>query len=173
MKNLPGVDWSRSISNVALAYFVNSRNLHDAVTDLCLAGFRSDAINVSGLMSGLGRESPEVVRSAATAAFAEEHTLRWRVRRFRVHDRHRRGADQISGDDKDSFAFPNPECTWIDLSDVLAQMNVSPGMVELLRSDTRSERTFMLVDAQGRVDEASAILQVNGGLLRTEYLYPA
>ena len=173
MMNILLVPSLRNVSNVALAFFVNPRNLHDAATDLCLAGFKADAINVTGLIHGLGLESPETARSAATAAFAEEHTLRWKMRRFLVHDRQRRGADQMSGDDRDSVGFPNPECNWIDLSSVLAEMNVSRSIVELLRIDTRSERTFMLVDAQDRVDEASQILQMNGGELRTEYLHSA
>ncbi|MGF7178782.1 hypothetical protein [Tunturiibacter psychrotolerans] len=173
MMNLLLVPSSRTVSNVALAYFVNPRNLHDAATDLCLAGFKADAINISGLFHGFGIENPEAARSAATAAFAEEHTLRWKMRRFLIHDRQRRGADQMSGDDRDSVGFPNPECTWIDLSGVLAEMNVPWSVVQLLRTDTRSERTFLLVDAEDRVDEASQILQMNGGELRTEYLYSA
>jgi len=52
-------------------------------------------------------------------------------------------------------------------------MNVPWSVVQLLRTDTRSERTFLLVDAEDRVDEASQILQMNGGELRTEYLYSA
>jgi hypothetical protein len=169
--NILIVPSSRTVSNVALAYFVNPRNLHDAATDLCLAGFKADAINITGLIHGYGLESPEAARSAATAAFAEEHTLRWKMRRFLAHDRQRRGADQMSNDDRDSVGFPNPECTRIILSSVLAEMKVSHSIVELLRTDTRSERTFMLVDAEDRVAEASSILQMNGGELRTEYLY--
>jgi hypothetical protein len=44
---------------------------------------------------------------------------------------------------------------------------------KLLQRDTRSMRTFMLVDAKERVAEASEIMQQNFGPLRTEFLYSA
>lgn len=171
MMNIPGLSSSRNVFNVALAYFANPRNLHDASTDLCLAGFNVNSINVSSLMGGARPLSAGTEKSRALADQVEQHTWRWRMRRFMVHDRQRRGADQISGEDCDPLAFINPECPRIDLCAVLAGMNVPEATVELLRGDTQSERTFMLVDAQDRVFEASNILQANRGQLRTDYLY--
>lgn len=170
MKNPLAAPSSRNITNIALAYFVNPRNLHDAATDLCSAGFRSDAINITGLMNSLDPGTRSPTSSTATNTLVDQHTWRWRVHRFLAHDRRRRGADQITGDDRDPLAFTNPKCNRIDLGVVLAQMNVSHAIAELLQSDTRSERTFMLVDAQDRVIEASDILQRNAGQLRTDYL---
>lgn len=170
MKKLLAESPSRNVSNIALAYFVNPRNLHDAATDLCSAGFRSDAINVTGRLNSFNPDVHKSIASTDSDTSVDQHTWRWRMRRFLVHDRHRRGADQISGDDRDPFAFSNPHCNRIDLSIVLAEMNVSSAISELLQNDTRSERTFMLVDAQDRVIEATEILQRNAGQLRTDYL---
>jgi hypothetical protein len=173
IKNLLADMSSRNVSNIALAYFVNPRNLHDAATDLCSAGFRSDAINITGRLNSLSLNIRKSTASTDNDTSVDQHTWRWRVRRFLVHDGHRRGADQISGDDRDPLVFLNPQCNRIDLRVVLAQMNVTDAIAELLQIDTKSERTFMLVDAQDRVSEASEILQRNAGQLRTDYLLSA
>lgn len=147
----------RSKTNVCLAYFVDLRNVHDAATDLCLAGFVESAINITEHLVGR-----DVTMSA--------HSWRWRIRRYLAHDRHRRGADQITGDASDPHAFTNPVCTHISLGLVLAQLEVSQAVIDLLQRDADHNRIFMLIDAVGRVREASRILQRNRGQLRTEFL---
>jgi hypothetical protein len=173
MKEHLGIPYSRNVTNVALAYFTNPQNLHDAATDLCLAGFSADEINTTGLVGGIEPNKKLSKLLVPASAPNEQHTWRWRLRRFLAHDRRRRGADQMVGDDRDPFAFTNPDCIRIDLSIVLAQMNVPQIVFDLLQRDTVSRRTFMLVDAKDRVAEASEIMQQNFGQLRTEFLYSA
>lgn len=172
MKNDLGIPSSRNVRTVALAYFMNPRNLRDAATDLCLAGFSTRAINITDLSNGIKLKNP-LTSLTPDLASDDKHTLRWRLRRFLAHDRHRRGADQISGNNPDPNAFTDPECIRMDLGVVLAQMNVPQAVVDLLERDTMSERTFMMVDAKDRVAEASEIMKRNFGQLRTDYLYSA
>ena len=151
----------RSIHNIALAFFINPRHMRDAATDLCLAGFLAKGIGIAGPRPDATTES--------TGDSADQHTWRWRARRFMSHDTHRRGADQMSGDDP-TPANADPRCPEIDLWDVLAGMKISPGIVRLLKEDLSSDRVYLLVDAEDRVNEATRIMQWNSGLMRTEYL---
>jgi hypothetical protein len=161
---------NRSVSNVALAYFMNARHLHDAATDLCSAGFLPGAINItqsapSGVLSFL-KDRDRARRLDAL----DQHTWLWRTKRFLAHDVHRRGADQISGDDAVEQNFKNPTCAPMDFEAVLSAMSVSPIVAALLLRDLRDDRVFVLVDAEGRVEEACSILKINSGHMRTEYL---
>ena len=170
MPQLSPVALSRNVFNVALAYFMDARFLHDAASDLCDAGFQPGMINVAVPAKKMRATEPQYEDLMGRIAAVEEHTWGWITKRSMAHDRHRRGADQISGDDSMPTNYPNPLCPRIDLGTVLAAMNVSDGIVWLLEKEITSDRVFMLVDASGRVDEASAILKQNGGRLRTDYL---
>ncbi len=160
---------SRTIDNIALAYFPSPENLHDAARDLCIAGFEGPQINIAA--------SPRQDQIALSVALDQPlqnaigaHTFRWRLNRLHVHDRQRRGADQIRGVNRLPPEGINPTCSTLDLARALQALAVSRDVIFLLQLDMKDKGTFLLVDAPHRVDEASAIMSLNAGYLRTQYL---
>ncbi len=159
---------SRTPENIALAYFANAAGINDAVRDLCIAGFPADHINIA---LPLAQEtSIEVKDSEPLPNAIGTHSFRWLLNRMRGHDRHRQGADQMSGLDPTPPEGENPTCSTLNLEVALTAMGVQPVVVALLRQDMRSYGTYMLIDALDRVEEATFILDANAGYIRTEYL---
>lgn len=155
----------RTIDTIALAYFAHSNHLHDAVRDLCSAGFAADHINISGTLGQeMGGDGPEAGASLPNAIGA--HSLRWSFDRMRKHDRNRSGADQMSGLNPTPSEGLNPTCSVLDLASVLKALAVPQDVVWLLEQDVRKQGSFVLVDAPQRVEEASVILSGNAGYLR-------
>lgn len=159
----------RTIDNVALAYFSDPRRVSDSIRDLCTAGFAACNINIS-----LSKK-----QTAAMLAGAEDdslpnaigsHSVPWKWNRSWQHDRHRRGADQLSGLNPTPDEGANPTCYSFDLGVVLRAMHVPAQVITLLQSDAQTSGQFMLVDATNRVPEADRILDGNAGYLRTQYL---
>ena len=136
--------------------------------DLCSAGFPADHINIA--LPVAQEASVKVKDSEPLPNAIGAHSFRWLLNRMRGHDRHRQGADQMSGLDPTPSEGENPTCSTLNLEVALTAMGVEPVVIALLRQDTRSYGTYLLVDAPDRVEEATLILNANAGYIRTEYL---
>ncbi len=155
----------RTVHNVSLAYFVSRQNVSDATRDLVNAGFVGTSISISQ-----PAESDAPVQRQSLVNAIGDHSLRWQLHRARIHDRQRRGAHQMSGDDPVPTEAANPTCWTIDLATTLRALAVPVDTIALLQRDTLLKGMFMLVDAPDRVSEANDILSGNAGFLRTNYL---
>lgn len=159
---------ARTPDNVALAYFANAAGVNDSVRDLCIAGFPADHINIG--LPLVQETSVKIKDSEPLPNAIGTHSFRWLLNRMRGHDRHRQGADQMSGLDPTPSEGENPTCSTLNLEMALTAMGIQPVVIALLRQDTRSYGMHMLVDARDRVEEATLILNANAGYIRTEYL---
>ncbi len=159
----------RTVNNIALAYFMRPENLHDAVRDLCTANFQARDINISGFAAPGGPAAGTENYLPLPNAIGM-HSLRWSWKQSRVHDRYRRGADQINGRNPIPAEGQNPTCSTLDLPVALGALSVSREIIWLLEQDARKGAAFVLVDAKDRVDEAGTILSGNAGYVRTDYL---
>ena len=160
---------SRTIHNVALAYFESGRRVSDSVRDLCTAGFEAEDINVSQT-TAQGRQTPGAEGSSLGPKDLGAHSLRWLLHRFRAHDQHRRGADQMHGRNPTPSVPGDSMYATFDLHTALYAMHVPVEVIALLQQDMRDKGMFLLVDAHERVREAEGILTRNAGYIRTEYL---
>lgn len=159
---------ARTPENVALAYFANAAGVSDSIWDLCSAGFDAEYINIAlPVAEEAASRNPD---SEPLPNAIGVHSFRWLLGRMRGHDRHRQGADQMSGLDPAPGEGDNPTCSTLNLETALEAMGVEPTVIALLRHDTRSYGTYVLVDAADRVAEATLILNANAGYMRTEYL---
>ncbi len=160
---------SRTIENIALAYFAKQEHLHDAVRDLSNAGFDGPAINIAA-----SSRHDQVWNSVTLNKPLENaiggHTVRWLTDRLRAHDRHRRGADQMQGLNPLPPEGANPTCSALNLPQALRALCVPSDIIALLQLDMKHNGTFLLVDACDRVEEASDIMSANAGYLRHQYL---
>ena len=159
----------RTVNNIALAYFMRAENLHDAVRDLCTANFLASDINISGFAGPGGAAASPENRLPLPNAIGT-HSLRWSWKQSRVHDRYRRGNDQINGRNPIPAEKVSPTCLTLDLPVALSALSVSPEIIWLLEQDARKGAAFVLVDAKDRVEEAGTILSGNAGYVRTDYL---
>ena len=159
---------SRTIHNVALAYFSNRNSVSDSVRDLCTAGFEAGDISISFPLAQQGPN--QSVDETVLPAAIETHSLRWLWSRSRAHDRHRSGADQMKGRNPTPAEGANPTCFTLNLDLVLTAMCVPSQVIALLQKDVQHKGVFMLVDAADRVEEAGNIMDANSGYLRTQYL---
>ena len=163
------VSASRTVQNVALAYFSDLRGVSDSVRDLCTAGFAPASINISQSAAEQA-SSPTVDVGTPLHNAVGEHSKQWLWNRTLSHDWQRKGADQISGLNPLPSEGANPTCLAFDLQIVLTAMSVPAVVIGLLLHDVQRQGMFVLVDALDRVREAERILANNAGFLRTQYL---
>jgi hypothetical protein len=159
----------RTVANVSLAYFADYRGVSDSIRDLCTAGFEARNINISQ-SAAEQKTHPQAEAAGPLPNAIGAHSKLWLWDQYRKHDRQRSGADQMSGLNPTPSEGANPTCSSFNLQGALSAMHVPPVVITLLLRDVQSHGMFMLVDADGRVDEADSILDKNAGLIRTQHL---
>ncbi len=169
MPQSPSARNLRTIDTVSLAYFADRRRISDSVRDLCTAGFAARGINISQSLAQR-TINPQAEASEPLPNGIGAHSRLWLWKRSIAHDRHRRGADQMSGLDPAPLEGKNPTCSSFDLQSTLTAMFVPAVVIALLLRDMQNRGMFILVDAPGRVREADTILDRNAGYMRTQYL---
>lgn len=98
-----------------------------------------------------------------------KHSRLWLWKRAFAHDWGRKGADQLSGLNPVPPEGANPTCLALDLQRALAAMSVPAVVIDLLMADVQQQGSFVMVDADDRVQQAERILSSNAGYVRTKY----
>ncbi len=160
----------KALSEVALAYFINAKCVHDATTDLCRAGFRPEQIHITGVYPSYPPSTADprhLQKLSDEVANPSLHSHFWSMKDSFLHDQHRQGAEQLANENSKpaEVAPPTPA---INLHDKLATLGVAEETIWLIEHEVEADRIFMLVEAGHRVDEANYIMEHDCGQIRTE-----
>jgi hypothetical protein len=147
------------------AVFFNDASARDAIVDLKLAGFGSDAIGVA--LSEHGKQLENSGEHAFPSDLGGEHRMRWRLRHSFEHDLQTQGPGLSTGEHVDTARRDVPPFTEIDLEETLLRLGVLPATIHLLQDRMGPEGMLILVDAGERVNEVESILVRNSGMIRT------
>lgn len=156
---------------VVVALFKQTKHVCDAVADLAHAGFGKEQIRVAFPFGNENesRTSAEARHEVRQADPWDQHSLSWKLRQSFQHDLHRKGADQIAGEDQgDSSTRIEAKCSEVDLRHSLMALGAGEPTVHLLSDEAGPDGAIVLVDAGHRWKEADSILDRNSGLIRTD-----
>ncbi len=152
------------------ALFQERKHATDAISDLIEAGFPGRNIRLAYAFDdptfAVHPNAAELKGPDIQAA--DGHSLRWRMRHKFEDDLHKRGADQLSGEDADDSHAHQPPYEQVTLHDTLAGLGVMEDRITLLNREIGPTGAFLLVDGSHRWKDVVAIVERNCGDIRTD-----
>jgi hypothetical protein len=158
-------------SDLVVSLFTDIQSASGAIADLGDAGFDKSQILVALSTEGRrGQKHLSIVQDLADQEHLEQtKSLAWRLRRSFEHDLHRRGTDQMAGQDKNqSSGEAILPFTEVNLGDVLLPLGVCEDTVQLMDREIGPDGVLILVHAPFHCKEAQSILERNTGIIRTD-----
>ena len=151
-------------SNLIVALFTDRQYAQGAIADLRDAGFSNRQIRIAFSIENKQTEWPKSAANdqGQNAVSEERNSLAWRLKRSFEHDLHRKGADQMTGQDEDlSSSGPLQPYTQVDLRETLLSIRVVEQRILLLNREMGENGALVLVNAERRTQEVESILTRN------------
>jgi hypothetical protein len=160
----------RAFGNAAIpliaAVFLNEKSAGDAIADLNLSGFPAADVGVAVSPEDMKGQPSGRDKSQAPENLQKEHSIFWKFRHAHANDMQRTGPVLSSREDE-QVAKERPSYTVLDLVETLQARGLPEDTVHLVCREVGAEGLLVLVKAGKSSTKVEALLERNGGYIRT------